>query len=153
EQRWLFPVPAADSGVLYRPRERPWFRPGHHRSVVIEVGTSRSLDMTLKPESQIQSVTVTAAAPELVTDRSDRGNVIESQFVQNTPLNIRNPLQLVNFAQGVTAYVTATSSSGNNDASQAFTNTFRINGGKMATTESLLDGGANTTLYDYNAEA
>ena len=55
---------------------------------------------------------VTATAPELVTDHPDRGNVIESQFVQNTPLNVRNPLQLVNFAQGVTAY---NSQSGNNE--------------------------------------
>ena len=58
----------------------------------LEVGGSRSIDVTLTPENQAQSVTVTATAPELVTDHLDRGNVIESQFVQNTPLNIRNPL-------------------------------------------------------------
>lgn len=118
--------------------------------VKLEVGGSRSIDITLSPESQAQNVTVTATAPELVTDRPDRGNVIESQFVQNTPLNIRNPLQLVNFAQGVTAY---SAESGNNDQSQAYTNTFRINGGKLAATESLIDGAANTSLYDYNAIA
>ena len=117
-------------------------------NVKLEVGGSRSIDLTLVPESQTQDVTVSATAPELVTDHPDRGNVIESQFVQNTPLNIRNPLQLVNFAQGVTAFSVE---SGNNDQSQAYTNTFRINGGKLATTESLLDGAANTTLYDYNA--
>ncbi len=100
-------------------------------------------------------MTVNATAPELVTDQPDRGNVIESAFVQNTPLNVRNPLQLVNFAQGVTSFVygNGITSSGQNDTSQAFTNTFRINGGKLSTTESLLDGGANTTLYDYNAVA
>lgn len=118
--------------------------------VQLEVGGSRSIDVTLKPESVSQEVTVTASAPELVVDHPDRGNVIESEFVQNMPLNIRNPLQMVNFAQGVTAY---SSESGNNDQSEAYTNTFRINGGKLATTESLLDGGANTTLYDYNAIA
>jgi len=116
----------------------------------LEVGGSRTVDLTLKPMSQSQDVTVTATQPELVTDIPDRGNVIESKFVENTPLNIRNPLQLVNFAQGVTAY---SSESGNNDQSEAYTNTFRINGGRLASTESLLDGGANTTLYDYNAVA
>jgi hypothetical protein len=118
--------------------------------VQLEVGGSRSINVTLNPETVTQEVTVTAGAPELVVDHPDRGNVIESEFVQNMPLNIRNPLQMVNFAQGVTAYST---DSGNNDASEAFTNTFRINGGKLATTESLLDGAANTTLYDYNAIA
>ena len=121
--------------------------------VTVEVGSARSIDVTLRPAGVTENVSVTAAPPELVTDQPDRGNVIESQFVQNTPLNVRNPLQLVNFAQGVTPYVALGSSSGNNDASQAFTNTFRINGGKMSTTESLLDGAANTTEYDFNAEA
>jgi hypothetical protein len=106
--------------------------------------------MTLVPAGQVQNVVVTAVAPELVTDNPERGNVIESEFVQNIPLNIRNPLQMVNFAQGVTAYST---DSGNNDNSESLTNTFRINGGKMATTESLLDGGTNTTQYDLNAIA
>jgi hypothetical protein len=57
---------------------------------------------------------------------------------------------MVNFAQGVTPY---NAESGNNDQSQAYTNTFRINGGRLSTTESLLDGAANTTTYDYNAIA
>ncbi len=116
----------------------------------LEVGSSREINVTLQPSSTQETVTVTATAPELVVNNAERGNVIESQFVENTPLNIRNPLQLVNFAQGVTAYST---DSGNNDQSEALTNTFRINGGKLATTESLLDGGANTTMYDYNAIA
>ncbi len=116
----------------------------------LEVGGARTIDVVLRPVQTSQTVMVEATAPELVVDHPDRGNVIESKFVQNTPLNIRNPLQLVNFAQGVTAY---SAESGNNDQSEAYTNTFRINGGKLATTESLLDGGANTTLYDFNAVA
>jgi len=118
--------------------------------LILEVGTARLLDMTLSPAAQVENVVVTAAAPELVTDQPDRGNVIEEQFTQNIPLNIRNPLQMVNFAAGVTAL---SRDSGNNDASQLYTNTFQINGAKMSTTESLLDGGANTTPYDLNAVA
>jgi Carboxypeptidase regulatory-like domain/TonB dependent receptor len=121
--------------------------------VTVEVGSARSIDVTLSPAGLTENVSVTAAPPELVTDQPDRGNVIESQFVQNTPLNVRNPLQLINFAQAVTPYVGLGSTSGNNDVSQALTNTFRINGGKMNTTDSLLDGAANTTEYDLHAEA
>jgi hypothetical protein len=145
---FLFPPLTPGSYVLYASAAR--FARFTLQDIKLEVGSARSFDVKLEPASQAQSVTVTATPPELVTDTPDRGNVIESQFVQNTPLNIRNPLQLVNFAQGVTAY---SSESGNNDASEAYTNTFRINGGKLASTESLLDGGANTTLYDYNAVA
>lgn len=145
---FLFPPLALGNYVLHA--SAPSFAKFSLENLKLEVGSSRSIDVTLAPESQSQSIEVNATAPELVVDHPDRGNVIESEFVQNTPLNIRNPLQLVNFAQGVTAF---SAESGNNDQSQAYTNTFRINGGKLATTESLLDGAANTTLYDYNAIA
>jgi hypothetical protein len=151
EGYYLFPPLNPGSYVIHV--SAPNFAKATIDQVSLEVGSSRAIDVELKPASQAQSITVTAAAPELVTSQADRGNVIESQFVQNTPLNIRNPLQLVDFAQGVTNVSILGSSSGNNNVSQALTNTFRINGTKTATTESLLDGAANTTLYDYNAEA
>ncbi len=144
---FLFPPLVPGTYVLHV--SSPTFNRVTLDHVTLEVGSPRTIDVTLTPASQSQEVTVTANAPELITDTPERGNAIESKFVENT-LNIRNPLQLVNFAQGVTAY---SGESGNNDVSQAFTNTFRINGGKLATTESLLDGGANTTAYDYNAVA
>ena len=145
-----FQLPPLAPGSYTAHANASGFAPYTLDGIVLEVGTARSLDMTLAPAGQVQNVVVTASAPELVTDEPDRGNVIESEFVQNIPLNIRNPLQMVNFAQGVTAYST---DSGNNDNSESLTNTFRINGGKMATTESLLDGGTNTTQYDLNAIA
>jgi len=86
--------------------------------IVLEVAGSRTFDLTMKPEGSVTSITVSAAAPELTADNEERGSVIESQFVENTPLNIRNPLQLVNFAVGVTAY---SSESCNNDQSEAYT--------------------------------
>jgi hypothetical protein len=153
EGYFLFPPLAPGSYLMHV--SAPAFARVTIEQVTVEVGSSRSIEVTLELESVRQEITVTATAPELVTDHADRGNVIESKFVENTPLNIRNPPQLINFAQGVTPYVNAAygAVSGNNDVSQAFTNTFRINGGKMSTTESLLDGAANTTEYDYNAEA
>jgi len=115
------------------------------QNIRIEVDGSRDFDLKLAPEAISQSVIVTATEPELIVDRPDRGNVLESEFVRNIPLNIRNPLQAVNFAQGVTQ--AATNASGTNDLSQSYTNSFRINGGKGATTESLIDGAANSLTY------
>jgi hypothetical protein len=131
----------------------PGFATATVEGMTVEVGGSRAIDVTLAPANQTQSVTVMASAPELVVDRPDRGNVIESQFVENTPLNIRNPLQLINFSQGVTTITLLGSSSGNNNVSEVFSNAFRINGGKLATTENLLDGAANTSRYDFNGVA
>ena len=145
-----YQFPPITPGLYNLTLEAPSFAREIVQDIHLEVGSSPIINVSLKPEGAQTSVTVTASAPELNAENAERGNVIESQFVENTPLNIRNPLQLVNFAQGVTAY---NSESGNNDVSQAYTNTFRINGGRLASTESLLDGGANTTLYDYNAVA
>ena len=75
----------------------------HMKNIKLEVGSEQAIKLSLKPMVQAQDVTVEATPPELQTTTVERGNVIESQFVENTPLNIRNPLQLVNFAQGVTA--------------------------------------------------
>ena len=151
EGYYLFPPLNPGAYVIHA--SAPKFSKATVESVTLEVGGSRVIDMTLQPENQAESITVTASAPELVTDHADRGNVIESEFVQNTPLNIRNPLQLVNFSQGVTTINALGSSSGNNNVSEVFSNAFRINGGKLATTENLLDGAANTTLYDFNGVA
>lgn len=145
-----YQFPSLEPGMYVLQASGKTFAQSTIEDIRLEVGGTRTIDIVLKPAQSAQSVTVVATSPELVVDNPDRGNVIESQFVQNIPLNIRNPLQLVNFAQGVTAY---SSESGNNDQSEAYTNTFRINGGKLATTESLLDGAANTTTYDYNAVA
>jgi hypothetical protein len=145
-----FLLPPLPPGTYSLDAAAPTFANISMKGIKLEVGGEQSVNFTLQPMTQAQEVTVEATPPELQTTTAERGNVIESQFVANTPLNIRNPLQLVNFAQGVTAY---SSESGNNDQSEAYTNTFRINGGKLATTESLLDGGANTTMYDYNAVA
>ena len=148
---YLFPSLNPGEYVIHI--EAPKFATATVEHVTVEVGSPRVVDTTLRPASQAQSVTVTASVPELVADRADRGNVIESKFVQNTPLNIRNPLQLINFSQGVTTLSLLGSSSGNNNVTEALSNAFRINGGKLATTENLLDGAANTTLYDFNGVA
>jgi hypothetical protein len=109
-------------------------------NVVLEVGGTRSIDVVLRPAEATQAVTVQASAPELVVDQADRGNVVESEFVQNLPLNLRNPFQLVNITQGVTPYSIG---SGTDETSAVLVSSYRINGGKLFTNENLLDGAIN----------
>jgi hypothetical protein len=139
EGYYLLPPVAPGSYVLHAGADT--FSEATVTNLSLEVGGTRTVDIVLQPAQTTQTVTIEATAPELVTDQPDRGNVIESKFVQNIPLNIRNPLQMVNFAQGVTPF---NSESGNNDVSSTNTNTFHINGGQATTTDNLLDGAANT---------
>src|SRR5262245_33337646 len=120
------------------------FAPITIRALRLEVGESRAVTARLEPAEVRETVTVTAAATPLSPDRADRSVVVENTFVQSIPLNIRNPLQMINNAVGVTP---AVSDSGNNNVSQSRTNTFRINGAKASTTDIQLDGAANITAY------
>ena len=118
--------------------------------VTLEIGESRVLTLELKMGSVQQAVEVTSTPPELNTSTADRGLLIEPTFVESIPLNIRNPLQLIDFSAGVTKGDDGLS--GTDSTSESRTNTFRINGAKAASTDVLIDGAANTTAY-YNQDA
>ena len=118
--------------------------------VTLEIGESRVLTLELKMGSVQQIVEVTSTPPELNTSTADRGLLIEPTFVESIPLNIRNPLQLIDFSAGVTKGDDGLS--GTDSTSESRTNTFRINGAKSASTDVLIDGAANTTAY-YNQDA
>lgn len=120
-------------------------------TVTVEVGQTKSVVIELKPKDVQETVTVVDEAPLLVTSNADRSSVMENKFVLSVPLNVRNPLQLINFSPAVVQGSSGFGTSGTNTSSQTQTNTFRINGGKSATTEILLDGAANTTALSNQA--
>ena len=70
--------------------------------------------------------------------------------MDSIPLNVRNPLQLINFSPAVTKGDDGLS--GQNVTSESRTNTWRINGAKGATTDIAIDGATDTTAY-YNQAA
>lgn len=128
----------------------PGFAPSLLKDITLEVGQSKVLNVIVKANSIQQTVEVTGTPPEVNTDNADRGLTIEPAFVESIPLNIRNPLQLINFSAGVTKGDDGLS--GQDSTSESRTNTFRINGAKASTTDVLIDGAANTTAY-YNQDA
>src|SRR5262245_37849504 len=140
----LVSFPSARPGVYELTVALDGFTPVTVKALRLEVGESRAVNVKLEPSQVRETITVTAKATPLSTDRADRSVVVENTFVQSIPLNIRNPLQMINNAVGVTP---ASSNSGNNNISQSQTNTFRINGAKASTTDIQFDGAANITAY------
>lgn len=126
------------------------FAPTRITGLVLELGESKVIAIELKPASVHETVTVSDTAPELTTDRPDRSIVIDPAFVANIPLNVRNPLQLINLSPAVTKGDDGLS--GQNITSESRTNTWRINGAKGATTDLAIDGATDTTSY-YNQAA
>ena len=145
-----FIFPPVVPGTYELKAEAAGFSPTVVTGMTLEVGEIRALTLQLKLGAVAQTVQVTAAPPELNGDGADRSLMIEPAFVQGIPLNIRNPLQLIDDAAGVTKGDDGLS--GQNSTSESRTNTFRINGAKGATTDVLIDGATNTTSY-YNQDA
>ncbi len=117
--------------------------------LVLEVGQTRTVKLSLEPGQLTQSISVVDVAPLLNTQTADRGSVVENQFLKSIPLNVRNPMLLLTLAPGVTGGLNA----GINTASQSTTNNFRINGGRGATNEILIDGASNTGTYNNQVSA
>ena len=59
------------------------------KDVVVHVGTSSTVDFTMKVAAVAETVTVSAESPLVQTTRSDVGQVITSALVENIPLNGR----------------------------------------------------------------
>lgn len=144
-----------DSGIFSFPSTRPGlytvavslagFANSRLEDVRIEAGGQRDVTIELRAAGLEESVLVEGAnATPLVTTRADRSLVIEPEFVSSIPLNIRNPLLMINSAVGVTPALPTT---GNNSASQSATNTFQINGTKATTSDQQIDGAANLVSY------
>ena len=117
--------------------------------IVLEVGEKYELNPVLQIGSVSQSVTVTATAPELKTEDSDLSIVTETALVESIPLDVRNPLQEVNFTVGVTQSNSLTA--GTNASTQSTTNTFYISGTKGGESDIQIDGATDTINYDTHA--
>ncbi len=117
--------------------------------IVLEVGEKYDLNPVLKPGTVKETVAVTAEAPEIKSEDSDLSTVTEAALVANIPLDVRNPLQEVNFTVGVTQSNSQTA--GTNATTQSTTNTFYISGAKGGESEVMIDGATDTINYDTHA--
>ena len=149
DDKGSFIFPPAVPGHYEIRADAAGFSPTVIAGMTLEVGESSAITIPLKVGNVQQTVEVTSTPPELNDANADRGLIIEPAFVEGIPLNIRNPLQLINDAAGVTKGDDGLS--GQNATSESRSNTFRINGAKGSTTDVLIDGAANTTSY-YNQD-
>jgi Carboxypeptidase regulatory-like domain/TonB dependent receptor/TonB-dependent Receptor Plug Domain len=101
--------------------------------VTVDVGQNVVADFTVKPGKVSETVEVTAAAPVLQSQDASVGQVVNSQAVNDLPLNGRNFTFLAQLAAGVN---TPQADTRGNAASGAFS----ANGLRPAQNNYLLDG-------------
>jgi len=151
----IFVIPSVVPGTYEVIARATGFSTARIDAVTVEVGQSKSLNLTLTAGDIKQSITVTDEAPLVTTDRADRGTVVENRFVTSIPLLTRNPLLLVTMTAGAIGTTTPGGglSAGDNTVSQNQTNFFRINGGRNRSSEILIDGASDTGTYNNQASA
>src|SRR5580700_1532404 len=88
--------------------EKPGFKRVARPDVVVEVGQSVRIDLTLQVGEVTQTVEVTGETPQLQADTSSLGQVVEERKANELPLNGRNVFNLISLAPSVVPQGSAT---------------------------------------------
>jgi hypothetical protein len=122
------------------------FKTWERDNIQLSVAQAATLPVVLEIGSQTEKITVTAEAPLLEAEKSDRGMLIDNKKVVDLPINTRNPIMLAALSNGIVP------TSGNTLDQKPFSNSadgsWSINGGIGSTVEFLLDGAPNNTIYN-----
>lgn len=78
----------------------PGFQTTTQQNVSVDIGQRASVSITLQPGAVSASITVSTAPPLLETQESTVGQVLTTQQINDTPLNGRNTMYLVQLAPG-----------------------------------------------------
>ena len=115
-------------------------------SVRVDANTTRRVDVQLQLKQQVETVTVTNAAPLLQTDRADVNTQLESSQLANLPLTSsagRSFQALYRIIPGFGIAVETNSGSGNPQRSM----TTNVNGGSTQGNATRIDGALDTYTW------
>jgi hypothetical protein len=116
------------------------FKETVQRDVILQVAQAAKIDFKVDIGDVSQSVTVSAAPPQLDTQTSSLGQVITGQTVENLPLNGRSTFRLIALTPGVTFSQSAYGQFGDVAVNTTWDTNFSINGGRAQSNEILIDG-------------
>jgi hypothetical protein len=91
------------------------FQTLEHTNVVVQVGQTIRVDLTLQPGAQTQTVTVTAEALEIDTTDAVMGGTLTNQQVNSVPLDGRNFLKILDLRPGAVMHLGKGEGNGNAD--------------------------------------
>lgn len=140
-----FKVPFLRPGTYVVSAEAAGFKKLVRKNIVLRVGQTLSVSLTLELGAVTEAVTVTAAPPLLETEKADRGTVIDNARVTEFPINGRNALMLSQLVAGV-----VWRGSSNRAFDQNSIKRWVINGSPMASSDYLLDGAPNNSKAGLN---
>lgn len=96
-----YEAPLLDPGNYRVTATAPSFKKTINDNITLQTGARQGLDIVLQPGDVGAEVTVTADAPLVQTESSDRGSVVTGREVTELPLSGRNFTQLATLTPGV----------------------------------------------------
>ena len=139
-EQGLFLIPLLQPGAYTLTTQKDGFRTVTQRNLQLRVDDRVRIDLSLEVGAQAQTVEVRAETPLLRVDDAQTGLVIDNRRIQELPQYNRNPLAFAQLAPNV---------NGTADQ-QGYSSDFRINGGRTAKAEYIIDGIAVTTGYRHD---
>jgi len=129
-----FEFPSVAIGQYQVKGEAAGFEGTQTQSFTVTTNARQRVDLTLKPGSVTETVTVSSAPTVLETETSSRGQVIGTREVENLPLNGRSYADLVLLVPGARKSFLENQSASSREAS------FNVNGQRSAFNNFMLDG-------------
>jgi hypothetical protein len=84
--------------------EAKGFRTVEHTGILVQVGQDIRVDLTVQPGEQTQTITVTAEIPEVQTTNAVLGGEVNTETINDLPLNGRDFTALLALRPGVISY-------------------------------------------------
>jgi hypothetical protein len=134
-----FRLPALPPGSYTLTAELQGFTTESQRDLVLVIGQTATVNLTLKPAVLAESITVTSSAPMVDTTRSDITTTVSSQQIQNLPLANTRWIAFALLTPGV---------SQDNIRSQYYSGTIDVGGGGREYSNAYVVDGANNTWQE-----
>ncbi len=125
------------------------FRTYSQTGLVLQVGSSPTITVTLALGDVTETVAVAAEAPLVDTQRAGIGSVVENERIVELPLNGRNPMQLIELAGAAVV----SGSNGGEASTRSMQGSsggveIAVAGGLGSSTAYMLDGAMHNNPYD-----
>jgi len=134
------------------------FRAAERPGIILETGGNLRVDLTMQPGEQTQTVTVTEAIPLVETTNAELGGTLNSDIVNQLPLNGRNFNNLLQLRPGFTIYPGGAGWAQSTNGMRARDNVYMVDGINgddpwmaQAVWDSVMAGGDTGTLISIDA--
>src|ERR1700726_2065586 len=153
-----FNAPNLTPGTYKVRAEFKGFKAVERDNILLETGGEVRVDLTLQPGEQTQTITVTEALPLVETTNAELGGTLQSDIVDNLPLNGRNFSNLLQLRPGVTIYPGGAGWAQSTNGMRAHDNVYMVDGINgsdpwmaQAVWDSVMAGGDSGTLISIDS--